>query len=133
MMKKERVLGAIHHKTPDRVTKGETFIDGNLCCELQKIALCGFDGLQSIQPSAGMDIAKIKREYGDRWCLWGNIDLDYIMCFATPSEVKKAVRRAIAAAGDGGGFILSTCNSMVEAIPPANVFAMMEAAQEVLV
>lgn len=94
------------------------------------IADLGFDGLQSLQPTANMDIAVIKQLYGDKLCLWGNIDLNYVMTFAPAEEVKKAVRNTISAASRGGGFILSTCNVMVECIPPQNVLAMMDAAEE---
>lgn len=102
--------------------------DGNLNAVLDRIVECGFDGLQSIQPSAGMDIGAVKRRYGDRLCLWGNIDLNYVMSMASPDEVRKNVRETLEAAGGNGGHILSTCNAMVDAIPVENVYAMMEAA-----
>ena len=104
--------------------------DGNLNSVMDEIVNCGFDGIQSLQPSAGMDIQEIKEKYGDRLCLWGNIDLDYIMCFGSREEVKADVRRTIDIAGPGGGFILSTCNTMVDIIPPENIFAMMEEAEK---
>lgn len=104
--------------------------DGNITKALQKIADCGFDGIQSIQPSAGMDIKHVKEMYGDRLCLWGNIDLDYVMCFGKPDEVKKAVKETIKVANCNGGHILSTCNSMIRSIPKENIFAMIEASEE---
>ncbi|MFA7184910.1 MAG: uroporphyrinogen decarboxylase family protein, partial [Victivallales bacterium] len=53
--------------------------DGNLNAVLDDIVDIGFDGLQSLQPSAAMDIGKIKAEYGDRLCLMGNVDLNYLL------------------------------------------------------
>lgn len=53
---------------------------------------CGFDAIQSLQPSAGMDIAKVKKEYGDKLCLIGNVDLNYLLPFGTPEEVEKEVK-----------------------------------------
>ncbi len=106
--------------------------DGNLNSVMDDIVECGFDGLQSLQPSAGMDIARIKEKYGDKLCLWGNIDLDHILCFGTTDEVKADVRRTIDIASPGGGFILSTCNTMVDIIPTENILAMMEEAERVL-
>ncbi len=100
--------------------------DGNLNAVLPRYVEAGFDGLQSLQPSAGMDIEAIKKEYGNDLCLWGNLDLDRLMSFGTPDEVKKEVRRIIDIANRDGGFILSTCNTMVGSIPPENVLAMME-------
>lgn len=103
--------------------------DGNLNDVMDKLVECGFDGLQSLQPSAGMKIEEIKKKYGDRLCLWGNIDLDYIMCFGSQEEVREDVRRTIEIASPGGGFILSTCNTMVDIIPTENIFAMIEEAE----
>lgn len=104
--------------------------DGNVNGILDEVAAAGFDGIQSLQPSAGVDIAQVKRRYGDRLCLWGNIDLDYTMCFGSPEEVKKAVRDTVRAAGKNGGHILSTCNTMISAIPRENIYAMIEASEE---
>ncbi len=98
--------------------------DGDLNEVMNHIVEAGFDGIQSLQPSAGMDITQIKKEYGDVLCLMGNIDLDYVMTFATPAEVVDIVNRTIDIAAPGGGFILSTCNSLVDAIPPENAIAM---------
>lgn len=102
--------------------------DGNLNGVLDQIVACGFDGIQSLQPSAGMDIGRIKKQYGDRLCLWGNIDLNYVMSMASPEEVRRNVRETIEAAAGNGGHILSTCNAMIDAIPEENIYAMMEEA-----
>lgn len=101
--------------------------DGDLNSVMHRYVELGFDGIQSLQPSANMDIRQLKRQYGDKLCLWGNIDLNHVMCFASAEEVRQAVRDTIDAAWHDGGFILSTCNSMVDCIPPENVLAMMEA------
>lgn len=104
--------------------------DGNIWAALDEITACGFDGIQSIQPSAGMSISKVKEKYGKELCLWGNIDLDEVLCFGTPQEVKEIVKRTIETANVGGGYILSTCNTMIESIPVENIRAMMEAGEE---
>lgn len=98
--------------------------DGDLRKVMGKIVDAGFDGIQSLQPSANMDIAEIKKEYGNTLCLMGNIDLDYIMTFATPKEVEDIVKKTIDIAAPGGGFILSTCNTFIDAIPVENALAM---------
>ena len=103
--------------------------DGNINMVLDRIVELGFDGIQSLQPSAGMDIKEVKEKYGDRLCLIGNIDLDYIMTFAPADEVRKNVEETIREAAKGSGFILSTCNTLVDIIPPENAFAMYETAE----
>lgn len=104
--------------------------DGDINGAMDRLVSCGFDGLQSLQPSAGMDIVRIKRDYGDALCLIGNIDLDYVMTFAPPEAVADTVRRTIDAAAPAGGFVLSTCNTLVDAIPPENALAMYRTADE---
>jgi uroporphyrinogen decarboxylase len=98
--------------------------DGDLRLCLPELVDCGFDGLHSLQPSAGMNIADIKQEYGQRLCLFGNIDLDWVMTMASPEEVKRVTRQTIETAAPGGGYVLATCNTLGDAIPPANALAM---------
>ncbi len=104
--------------------------DGDLNTVLDDIVACGYDGLHSLQPSSNMDIARLKRIYGDRLCLMGNIDINYVLPFGTPEEVAQVVRETIAAAAPGGGYILSTCNTLIRVIPPENALAMYRAADE---
>lgn len=97
--------------------------DGYLYDEIPNIIDCGFDAIQSIQPSAGMDIEKIKEEYGDKLCLIGNVDLNYLLPFGSPEEVEKEVKKLAEIAGPEG-FILSTCNILTDAVPVENAKAM---------
>ncbi len=98
--------------------------DGKMDVVFPRIIQCGFDGIHSLQPSAGMYIAQLKKDFGDQICLMGNIDLDHVMTFAKPDEVKRVVKETIDIAAQGGGFILATCNTLVDAIPPENALAM---------
>lgn len=97
--------------------------DGYMHDVIGEIIDCGFDAIQSIQPSAGMDIARVKREYGDRLCLIGNVDLNYLLPFGKPEEVLKEVRRLAEVAGPEG-FVLSTCNILTDAVKIENARAM---------
>lgn len=97
--------------------------DGYIYEALEKIVECGFDGLQSIQPSAGMDIGKVKKLVGDKLCLIGNVDLNYLLPFGTPEEVVEEVKKLIEIAGPTG-FVLSTCNIITDAVKIENVKAM---------
>ena len=98
--------------------------DGKMDIVFPRIVSCGFNGIHSLQPSAGMDIGQLKKDFGDQVCLMGNIDLDYVMTFAKPDEVEKVVKETIDVAAPGGGFILATCNTLVDAIPAENALAM---------
>lgn len=97
--------------------------DGYIYDALDKIVECGFDGLQSIQPSAGMDIGKVKQLVGDKLCLIGNVDLNYLLPFGTPEEVSAETKKLAEIAGPTG-FVLSTCNIITDAVPVENAKAM---------
>lgn len=97
--------------------------DGYLYDALPEIVDCGFDAIQSIQPSAGMDIKKVKENYGDKLCLIGNVDLDYLLPFGTPEEVTVEVKKLADTVGSEG-FILSTCNILTDMVKVENAMAM---------
>jgi hypothetical protein len=80
---------------------------GNISELLPWIADCGFDGVNPLEPTAGVDLAAAKQAVGDRICLMGNIDVTHILVDADKDEVFAAVRQAIADAGSGGGYILA--------------------------
>ena len=84
---------------------------GNVCQLLEWFADCGFDGVHALEPTAGMDLAEVKRMVGDRLCLLGNMDVTHVLVDADRDEVFEAVRQSIAAAGPGGGYIIAPTNS----------------------
>lgn len=100
--------------------------DGRLNAVLDDIVECGFDALHPIEPKA-MDIAEVKRKYGDRLCLIGNIDLNYTLTRGTPEEVRREVAERILAIGPGGGYCVSSGNSITAYVPMENYLAMREA------
>lgn len=89
----------------------------------------GFDGIHPIQPQC-MDIAKIKREFGDRLCIMGNIDCAFLLVFDSPEEVRESVRETISTAAPGGGYIISSSNSIHPGCKPENYIALARAARE---
>jgi len=100
--------------------------DGNLMSVLDDLVSLGINGLHPLEPGP-MDIVEVKRMYGDRLCLVGNIDLHYTLTRGTPEEVDAEVRERIATVGRGGGYIVSSSNSITSYCKVENVLAMMEA------
>ena len=91
---------------------------------------CGLDILQSLQPGAkGMDLKKIKHEYGKYICFQGGIDIQKTMPHGTPDDVKNEVRDRIRTLGEGGGYILGTAHNMLPDVPVENALAYFEAAR----
>lgn len=101
--------------------------DGNLWPILDDIVGTGADGLNPIEPVAGMDLAEVKAAYGDRICLIGNIDCGDLLCNAPVAEVERTVRETIRVGAPGGRFILSSSNSIHASVRPENFRAMIEA------
>jgi uroporphyrinogen decarboxylase len=104
--------------------------DGNLYPILESIARSGADGLNPIEPIAGMDLKTTKARVGDRLELIGNIDCGHLLPFGTPAQVREAVRQCLADAAPGGGYLLSSSNSIHSSCKPENLIAMVQAAQE---
>ncbi len=103
---------------------------GNVNDILDDIVLSGADCLNNIQKSAGMDIGAVKRSYGDRIALMGNVDATNIMTAPDPQTIRAEVARTIGIASQGGGHILATDHSFHKGIPIENVYAFLEAARE---
>lgn len=71
----------------------------------------GMMGYQSIQASAGMDMARIKKEYGDRLTLWTGIQCETLI-EGTTQQVQEEVRKSLEICMPGGGFIFGSTNSV---------------------
>lgn len=60
-------------------------------------------------PQAGVDIAEVKRFYGDKVCLIGNVSCGALDT-GTDGEVVASARYALRHGMPGGGYIFSTSN-----------------------
>lgn len=81
------------------------------------------------KPMGDCDLAEIKRSFGDRLVLKGNLHTTNVMLRGTPDIVARAAREAIDAAGEGGGFILSTGDQCGRDTPDENIRAFIETAR----
>jgi len=89
----------------------------------------GVDILNPIQPlAAGMDPLQIKAKYGKSVCLHGGIDIQRMLPFSRPEEVKGAVKQILGFMGEGGGYIMAPSHQIQADIPAENVVAMYDAA-----
>jgi len=88
----------------------------------------GMNAIHPLEPGS-MDLLELKKRYGHRVTLVGNIDID-LLTRGTPQQVKKQVRDRIRMLGRGYGYILSSSNSITPACLPENVKAMIEALLE---
>lgn len=105
--------------------------DGNINSLIDGIIKAGVDGFHAIEPHAGMDIAQLKRDYGDRLMLVGNVDCSTVLVSGPVEAVREQTAAVIRAAAPGGGFMLSTSNSVHPGVKPEYYLAMLETAREV--
>jgi len=100
--------------------------DGYIMPILDMIIDSGFDCLDPIDPIAGMDLQKIKEDYGNMISLKGNVDCSTTLSFKTESETIEETKSCLNKAMSGGGYILSSSNSIHSAVKPQNYLAMLD-------
>jgi len=129
----EEFIGPYHREIIERAhklgMKAAKHSDGVLTPFIPCFIEDGFDAIHPIQPQC-MDIGEIKREFGDRLCIIGNIDCAHLLVFGSTDEVRESVKQTIAQAAPGGGYIISSSNTIHPGCKPENYIAMVQAARE---
>lgn len=100
--------------------------DGNIMPIIDMIVDSGFDCLDPIDPIAGMSLQQIKYDYGDRISIKGNVDCSSTLSFKSVEETIEETKRCLDIGMPGGGYILSSSNSIHSAVKPENYMAMLE-------
>ena len=100
--------------------------DGDISMVIDDLIDLGITGWHPVEKQAH-DINEVKAEYGDRIALLGNIDLQYTLTKGTPREVDEEVGTRIRDLAPGGGYCVSSGNSIPEYVPIDNWAAMLEA------
>jgi uroporphyrinogen decarboxylase len=92
----------------------------------------GLDTSNPVQITcAGMEAAGLKRDFGDQFTFWGGgCDTRFILSQATPDDIQKHVRDQIAILSPGGGFVFQQVHNILADVPPQNIIAMFDAANE---
>ena len=94
----------------------------------EETSLTVIDPLE-IQPMGDCDLAELKRLYGEKIVLKGNLHTTEVMLRGRPEDVVAAARKAIDDAAAGGRFILSTGDQCGRDTPNENLRAMIETAR----
>ncbi|MGE5529970.1 MAG: uroporphyrinogen decarboxylase family protein [Patescibacteria group bacterium] len=98
-----------------------------ICAE--ETDLCAINPLEPA-PMGDCDLGEIKRLYGRRLALMGNVGTTTPMLTGTPDEVEAEVRRCLAQAAEGGGFILSTADQCGRDTPEENLRRFVDAGRK---
>lgn len=99
--------------------------DGNIMPIVEHLVDARPHALHSLDPQGGVDMAEMKRRFGDRVCLIGNVN-----CAAldngTEQDVVDSARYALRHGMPGGGYVFSTSNCVYTGMPLARYERMLE-------
>ncbi len=98
---------------------------GNNALLLDMFADLGIDCYQSIQASAGMDLAEVQRDYGEKFAVWGGVNVETLM-HGTQQDVRNEVDHIMEKAAPHGGFILGTSHSVAVGSNYDNFMALLD-------
>ncbi len=83
--------------------------DGNIMPIIDQLIECRPDALHSLDPQGSVDIAEVKKRYGDQVCLIGNVNCGLVDS-GSDGEVRESALYALKHGMPGGGYIFSTSN-----------------------
>jgi len=105
--------------------------DGNLWSVIDDFLIgCGVDGYMEIDYGAGMDLSKLKNEFGEKITFLGNMDCGNILSFSTPDEIHRITHEILDAGMGKGGHIFSASNAITPSVSLENYMAMINAYRE---
>ena len=114
----------IHEKAPNAFLFHHT--DGNVFQIIPDLVETGVNVLNPTQTSTtGMGAEELKATYGDKITFHGAIEkMEY-----SKDELIAEVKEKLHTLGRGGGYVMASCNHMID-VPPENVVAMFDVARE---
>ena len=105
--------------------------DGAIYDLIPDLIEAGVEGLNPVQYTArGMDLGRLKREFGQDLGFFGGTLENELLSFNTPDAIRRAVRDNVAILAPGGGFLFASVHNIAPEVPPENVTALFEAALE---
>ncbi len=104
---------------------------GSIWSIIKDRAEIGIDVQNPIQPlAANMNAEYLKKNFGDIMCFHGGIDIQRLLPFGTPKEIREEVKRLIRIFGPGGGWIAAPSHNIEPETPPENIVAVYDTLQE---
>jgi uroporphyrinogen-III decarboxylase len=104
--------------------------DGDITEFLDDLIDAGIDGVNPIEPTAGMDLSAVKKRYGKNLVFVGNGDPN-VITYGDREAVRGEVKRCFSAAAAGGGYFFDTgAGEVMPGLPWENVNTLFEAIRE---
>jgi len=90
--------------------------DGNILPIVDQLVQTNPHALHSLDPQGGVDIADMKRRFGQRVCLIGNVNCAALET-GSEEDARASARYALRHGMPGGGYIFSTSNCIYTGLP----------------
>ncbi|MCX7598608.1 MAG: hypothetical protein N2512_07030 [Armatimonadetes bacterium] len=101
------------------------FTSGKIRAVLEDLAQCKPHGIQHLDVLGDCDLAEVKRTFGKRFCLMGNVS-NVVLAHGTIEEAIEEARRCLRAAMEGGGYIMTTSDEVPADAKIENMRAIVE-------
>ncbi|MDD5707561.1 MAG: uroporphyrinogen decarboxylase family protein [Kiritimatiellae bacterium] len=90
------------------------------------------DGLHAVQPCCGgMDLRRLKADFGDQMLFNGAIDSQHVLIEGTPDSVRASTLKVLRLMMPGGGYVAGASHdTILEETPVENVLAMFDTIRE---
>lgn len=104
--------------------------DGDIMSVVEDLINSGIDCIDPIDPLGNMDMGYMKKTYGTRCALKGNVDCVNTLVEGTKEDVVNEVKQCLIDGGQDGGYIISSSNTIHRGVSPQNYKWFLEARKE---
>ena len=118
----KRVFGA-YRDLGFRVLKHS---DGYMMPLLDFYKDAGIHLFDPVDPIAGMDLAEVKGKYGRTFAIKGNVNCATTLVSGSVDDVVAETKKCLEVGMPGGGYIISSSNTIHSSVKPENYRAMLD-------
>lgn len=130
---KKHVIPQLRRLVKELEVKGIPVImhsDGNLNSLLSDIVKTGINGYHPMERNAGMKIEELKKIYGNKITLIGNVNNKTVLVSGSKEDVVAQTKECLDIAAPGGRYIFGSDHSLHDDMPNENIFAMFDTAKK---
>jgi hypothetical protein len=120
-----KIIDIIHQKKHYIILHSDGYISDMISTFID----LGFDAIQSLEPSSGVDIFSLFKKFKNQICFIGNLDMN-LLSFGTPQEVKDYTKKLISKAKEYNcPLVISPSQQINRKCDPKNINAIFETAK----
>jgi uroporphyrinogen decarboxylase len=105
--------------------------DGAIYAIIPDLIDIGVEGINPVQYTAkGMELEKLKQEFGKDLGFFGGVVDNTVLSFGTPDGIREIARKNVSILKQDGGFIFAPIHNISQEVPPENIIALYQAGAE---